>query len=293
MFAELTDVRCYYRVLGSGDPLVLIPGLGATSALWDSVATELARSFCVILPDNRGVGQSIPKRPPKTMEDFSVDLVELMDHLQIAQAHVMGLSLGGLIAYQVAADHPSRVDRLVLVSCTHRFSPYLREMARLVGHALRYFPQDVFRRTIELLGTAPEYLDAHMDDIERKLAIARENGLPRSGVAKQLWCLARLDREEGWAQRIATPTLVIAGEQDHLIPACYAQRMAQQIRESEFMVVPGCGHNPFEEKPDVVLPRITEFLMRGRKDDSRHIRAFPRATETQVLPKEVTPCAAR
>jgi len=293
MFAELTDVRCYYRVLGSGDPLVLIPGLGATSALWDSVATELARSFCVILADNRGVGQSIPKRPPRTLEDFSVDLVELMDHLQIARAHVMGLSLGGMIAFQLASDHPSRLDRLVLVSCTHRFSPYLREMARLLGHALRYFPQDVFRRTIELLGTAPEYLDAHVDDIERKMAIARESALPRSGVAKQLWCLARQDREEGWAHRIATPTLVIAGEQDHLIPACYARRMAQQIRESEFMVVPGCGHNPFEEKPDVVLPRITEFLMRGRKDDSRHIRVFPRAMETRVLPKEVTPCAAR
>jgi 3-oxoadipate enol-lactonase len=293
MFAELTDVRCYYRVLGSGDPLVLIPGLGATSALWDSVATELARSFCVILADNRGVGQSIPKRPPRTLEDFSVDLVELMDHLQIVRAHVMGLSLGGMIAYQLASDHPSRLDRLVLVSCTHRFSPYLREMARLLGHALRYFPQDVFRRTIELLGTAPEYLDAHGDDIERKLASAREDTPPRSGVAKQLWCLARQDREDAWAHRIATPTLVIAGEQDHLIPACYARRMAQQIRESEFMVVPGCGHNPFEEKSDVVLPRITEFLMRGRKDDSRHIRVFPRVMETRVLPKEVTPCAAR
>ena len=282
MFADLTDVRCYYTILGSGDPLLLIPGLGSTSALWDSVARALARSFCVILADNRGVGQSIPKRPPKTLEDFSVDLIELMDHLQIARAHVMGLSLGGMIAYQLAADHSSRVDRLVLVSCTHRFSPYLREMARLLGHALRYFPPDVFRRTVELLGTAPEYLDTHRDDIERKLATARENAVPRSGVAKQLWCLARHDREDEWGHPIAAPTLVIAGEQDHLIPACYAQRMAQQIRGSEFVVVPGCGHNPFEEKPDVVLPRVTEFLMRGREPDSRHARAFPRAMETRV-----------
>jgi pimeloyl-ACP methyl ester carboxylesterase len=282
MFAELTDVRCYYELLGSGDPLVLVPGLGTTSGLWHAAATELANSFSVILLDNRGVGKSIPKRPPKTLEDFSVDLIELMDHLQIARAHVMGLSLGGMIAYHVASDHPSRVDRLVLVSCTHRFSPYLREMAKLLGHGLRYFPQEVFLRTVELLGTAPEYLDAHVDDIDRKLAAARENAIPRSGVAKQLWCLARHDREDGWGHPIATPTLVIAGEQDHLIPACYGRRMAQQIRGSEFMVVPGCGHNPFEEKPDLVLPRITEFLMRGREDDGRHTQAFPRAMETRV-----------
>jgi len=269
MFAELTDVRCYYELLGSGDPLVLVPGLGSTSALWRAAATELANSFCVILLDNRGVGQSIPKRPPKTMEDFSVDIVELLDHLQIARAHVMGLSLGGMIAYHVAAAHPSRVDRLVLVSCTHRFSPYLREMARLLGHGLRYFPPDVFRRTVELLGTAPEFLDANVEDIERKLATARENPIPRSGVAKQLWALARHDREGEWGHPVAAPTLVIAGEQDHLIPACYARRMAQQIRGSEFMIVPGCGHNPFEEQPDLVLARITEFLRHPRRHVNR------------------------
>jgi pimeloyl-ACP methyl ester carboxylesterase len=99
-------------------------------------------------------------------------------------------------------------------------------------------------------------------------------------LAKQLGCLARYDREDEWGHPIAAPTLVIAGEQDQLIPACYARRMAQHIRGSEFMVVPGCGHNPFEEKPDVVLPRIAEFLMRGREPDGRH--TFPRAMETRV-----------
>lgn len=278
VFADLTDVRCYYEVTGSGDPLLLIAGLGTTSALWDPVATELANWFSVIVVDNRGVGKSIPKRPPKTLEDFSVDLVELMDHLQLDRAHVLGMSLGGMIAYRLASDHPSRVDRLVLVSCTHRFTPYLREMARLLGHALRYFPQDVFRRTVKLLGSSPEYLDGYVDEIERKLATAPETAIPRSGIAKQLWCLARHDRDNEWGNPITIPTLIIAGEQDHLIPACYARRMADQILGSEFMVVPECGHNPFEERPDLVLPCIVEFLMRGREGDSRLTRAFPHVT---------------
>lgn len=268
MLADLTDVRCYYEVLGSGDPLVLVPGLGSTCAVWEPVATELARSFCVIPVDNRGIGRSIPKRPSKTLEDFSVDLVELLDHLQLGRAHVMGLSLGGMIAYQLAADHPSRVDRLVLVSCSHRFSPYLREMARLLGQAVRHFRQDMFHRTVELLGTAPEYLDAHVEDIDRKIA-ARRNGILPSSVASQLRCLVSHDGADERGRRIVAPTLVIAGERDNLIPACYARRMAQQIRGSQFMLVAECGHNPFVEKPDQVLPRIREFLKGGRRDDSR------------------------
>jgi 3-oxoadipate enol-lactonase len=263
MFAELTDVHCYYEVLGAGDPLLLVPGLGATSGAWSGVAADLASSFCVVRVDNRGVGQSVARRAPRTLEDFAVDLVELMDHLQLARAHVMGLSLGGMIARQLALDHPCRVDRLVLVSCTNRFSPYLREITKLLAQALRHFPRDLFHRTVELLGTAPEYLDAHADEIDGKIATIRRHAVA-PGIAGQLRCLAYHDRVEEPGSPIAVPTLVIAGEQDTLIPACYGQRMAAQIAGSEFMVVPGCGHNPFVEKPELVLPRITEFLLRPR-----------------------------
>ena len=123
MFADLTDVRCYYELLGSGDPLVLIPGLGTTCALWDCVAAELANSFSLVMLDNRGMGRSFVKRAPQTLSDFAVDVVELMDHLQLDRAHVMGLSLGGIIAQQLAVDHATRVDRLVLVSCSNSFGP--------------------------------------------------------------------------------------------------------------------------------------------------------------------------
>src|SRR5688500_18578046 len=281
MFADLTDVRCYYELLGTGDPLVLIPGLGATCTLWDSVTSDLSKSFSLVLFDNRGLGRSIPRRAPQTLADLTVDIVELMDHLQLERAHVMGLSLGGIVAQQVALDHPSRVDRLVLVSCTNRFGPYLTEMAKLLGQALRHFPPEVFRRTIELLGSAPEYLDAHVEEIDQKIAMACDAGIARSAVARQLRCLGNRDVAEGPDYRITTPTLVIAGEQDMLIPACYARRMAREIPGSEFLLVRGCGHNPLYEKTELVVPRITEFLTRPR--DGRHLRH----KESQVAMEEV------
>src|SRR5215217_6309557 len=123
-WAELTDCRCYYELVGEGEPLLLIPGLGGTCRLWDPVLPELARHFTLILLDNRNVGRSVSKgkRPATTLAHNASDLVELLDALQLDRTHVMGVSLGGVIAQRMAVDHASRVDRLVLVSCTDRFS---------------------------------------------------------------------------------------------------------------------------------------------------------------------------
>src|SRR4051794_23710050 len=109
-WAELTDVRCHYSVLGRGDPLLLIPGLGTTSDIWEPVAGELAEHFSLILVDNRGVGRSKPRRDASTLRDFTADLVELVDFLNLDRTHVLGLSLGGVIAQRLAADHPERID---------------------------------------------------------------------------------------------------------------------------------------------------------------------------------------
>jgi len=282
MYADLTDVRCYYELLGTGDPLLLVPGLGATCTLWDGITSDLSRSFTLIVLDNRGLGRSVAKRPPQNIADLAVDLVELMDHLQLKRAHVLGLSLGGVIAQQLAVDHASRVDRLVLVSCSNRFGPYLLEVAKLIGQALRHCPPEVFRRTIELLGTAPEYFDAHVDEIDRRITTECERGIPRGAVARQLRCLGCQDLAERQEYRISAPTLVIAGEQDMLIPACYGRQMAREIAGSEFLLVRRCGHNPFTEKPEQVVPRITEFLMRSRAAHDRHFREAQLAMEETI-----------
>jgi pimeloyl-ACP methyl ester carboxylesterase len=282
MFANLTDVRCHYELLGTGDPVLLVPGLGATCSVWEGITSALSQSFSLILLDNRGLGRSIANRAPQSLTDLSVDLVELMDHLQLDRAHVVGLSLGGIIAQQLAIDHPSRVDRLVLISCTNRFGPYLLEVARLLAQTLRHFPPELFRRTVELLGTSPQYFDAHADEIDQKIATECALGIPRAAVARQLRCLGCRDIADGNAYQITAPTLVIAGEQDMLIPACYARQMADQIQGSEFLLVRGCGHNPFAEKPELVVPRVIEFLMRSRAVDSREHEEVRLAMEELV-----------
>jgi 3-oxoadipate enol-lactonase len=271
-WADLTDVRAYYELLGEGEPLLMIPGLGSTCRLWDPVAPELAQSFSLILPDNRDVGKSRGKRKPRTLSDFTADLVELLDELQVERAHVVGISLGGVIAQTLAVEHPDRVNRLVLMSTAHRFGPYLRDISKLLGRCLYKMPYALFQRTMELLGTAPAYYDSHIDEVEQKIEVVKQDHAPRSAVVTQLRCLAVSEVDERY-YRITAPTLVVAGEYDALVPNCYAKRMADEIPGSEFHVLSGCGHNPVTEMPDVTLPLITEFLLRKEEEPAESAAA--------------------
>jgi 3-oxoadipate enol-lactonase len=229
--------------------------------MWDVVAPELAESFSLIMPDNRGMGRSVGKRAPRTLADLAVDLVELLDALQLDRCHVLGISLGGMIAQYLAVQHPSRIEKLVLVSTAHHFAPYLRAMGQLIGHALRYFPRDVFDGTVEVLGSSPRFIDTNPNWIPEKVDTQRSARLSRGTVARQLMCLASSEVAH-IEYRIQSPTLIMVGEQDALIPGCYGREIARDIPGSEFVELPNCGHNPFIEMPELAVPRIVEFLKR-------------------------------
>jgi 3-oxoadipate enol-lactonase len=247
-------------VLGRGDPLLLVPGLGVTCDVWDPVLPELASDLSLILVDNRGVGRSAARRPAESLRDYVADLVELMDYLQLDRAHVLGLSMGGMIARQLAADHPSRVDRLVLVSCTDRSSPYLRQIMGLLGGVLRRLSSKAFARTIEMLGTSPGFYDAHPElRVQRVREKSRTAGA--RAIARQLACVAHAADCLDDSDPVAAPTLVIAGEYDALVPACYARAMAERLPDSRFLMIPGAGHNPLLECPELVGPPIIDFLL--------------------------------
>ena len=280
-WAELSDVRCYYEVVGEGDPLLFVPGLGGNCRVWDPILPLLARHFCCILMDNRGLGRSVGRRKVRFLSDYSADMAELLDVLQLDRAHVLGLSLGGIIAQRFAIDHASRVDRLVLVSCAERFTAYLYRMAALLGHSLRRFPRHMFVQTMEVLTTAPFYMDANVEEIERLARERVQAGVPARAMGAQLRALLRSEVDPK-DYRISAPTLIVAGEHDHLIPNCYARRMAGNIPGSRFFLVRGAGHNPMIEKPDVVMPVISEFL-KGEEG------AVPPAPETGA---DDEPCPA-
>jgi pimeloyl-ACP methyl ester carboxylesterase len=117
---------------------------------------------------------------------------------------------------------------------------------------------------MDLLGNSPQYIDANEKLMEERLKVKCNVKMDRASVIAQLRCLASSEvAMEDF--RIVAPTLVIAGSDDRLIPSCYARKMAEAIDGAQFIELPGCGHNPFEEQPDVVVPRIVEFLRQQRQ----------------------------
>jgi len=180
---------------------------------------------------------------------------------------VLGLSLGGVMAIKLAAEQPERINRLVLASCTDRFTPYLREVAMLLGQTLGSLRRDAFARTVEVLGSAPEYLDAQPNLVAERVRQKREEHVPAREVARQLRCLAasQIDLER---DPISAPTLMIAGEHDVLIPSCYARGTAGRIAGSQFWLVEGAGHNPLVERPGEVLPEVIDFLKGGTLNEA-------------------------
>ena len=268
--ADLTDVRCFYQVTGRGEPVVLIPGLGSTGVVWDTIESDLAQTYCVIRIDNRGIGQSVSKRHPITIRDYSADILELLDYLQIDCVHIVGLSFGGVVAQCFAVQHSSRVSKLVLISSTHEFGPYLREMAKLIGLAMRWLPNPVFVRMMEILSSGPLFFDAHSKDITPP---DYRVGVSGRAVARQLRALGAIKFKPGEFQ-INASTLAISGAYDSLIPHCYARQMEKVIDDCQFILLPEAGHNPIRECPDVVLAMILEFLRSGKVDlDEQHIAA--------------------
>jgi len=261
-WTELSDVRCYYELLGDGEPLLLIPGLATTCRLWDPATPLLSEHFCCIGFDNRGIGRSVGRRHPHTLRDYSTDIVELLDALQLDRAHVLGVSLGGIIAQRFAMDFPERVDNLILISCSHFFTPYLRQMSLLLAHGLRHFNTETFSRMMELLATSPEFHDAHPELFERRIADKCARKIDRRAIGAQLRCLARSEfvPEE---YRITAPTLVLAGEYDPIIPGCYARKMADMIAGSTFRLIEGAGHNPLVDEPERIVPIIERFVHRN------------------------------
>ena len=117
MFVDHSGAKLYWEEHGAGDPLLLIMGLGASLEAWDRIAPALAKKYRTILFDNRGVGRSDVPPGPYSLETMADDAAAVLDAADVPSAHVMGISMGGMIAQELALRHPRRVRKLIL-GCT-------------------------------------------------------------------------------------------------------------------------------------------------------------------------------
>jgi len=264
-YLQVDGTRIRYIDVGRGAPVVLLHGLGASMYAWRrNLAAVAAAGFRVIAFDNRGFGLSDKPSAPYDNAAYARLVIALMDSLRLTDAVLVGHSMGGAIAAQVAIEYPARVRGLVLVGSAGLGArePLLFRVARwpVLGPAAlalrgRGFTARLLRSTYYDPGKVTE---ADVDQYYAPVA-QPEYGRALRGVLQQF----RFTALEGRLDRIAAPTLVLWGEEDRWVPMGLGRALAAGITRSAFVTVPRAGHSVQEEAPDEVNHLVIRFLKDG------------------------------
>jgi pimeloyl-ACP methyl ester carboxylesterase len=263
-FAHNGSVRLAHYERGGPErpPLLLIRGLGRTAEHWSpAFLSALDPHFRVLLMDNRGVGRSSVPRPPYRTRDMADDAAAVLDAFGVDRAHVFGISLGGMIAQELALRHPSRVERLVL-GCTRaggKLSPRMSVRAALgLVWPMRLPVEAAVRETARVV-LSERFFREHPEVVDDWVRLVREYPLQKRGVIGQLLAGARHDTSSRLG-KLSIPTLVLSGDADLLIDIENSRRLARALPDAGLAILAGAGHDFPTEEPQATAQAVTEFL---------------------------------
>ena len=268
---EIPGARLHYATSGSGEPILLIPGLGMDHTYYRLGAPLLSRHLQVLAVDPRGIGRSTKSPPPYSVEGWADDFAALIDQLGFGPIHVLGSSLGGAMALALAQRHPDKLKSLIVIG---GFSELDR--ATELNFRLRL-------RLIQKLGMSDEVADyMGLWTLTRKFinsdagyAVMRANQANiRANSAESYsafidallkWgrCQPGQEQEPKFTTLLASikgPTLVVTSDNDHLIPRELSELIAARISGAKLVVMPGAGHIPFMEQPEQAVRIVLDFI---------------------------------
>lgn len=260
---SLPELDLYFETRGEGPPLLLLNGLGLDLTAWGPQIQTLSRAYRVLAFDARGTGRSGAPSHPYGISDLASDALAFLDALGVERAHVLGLSLGGFVAQQLAIHHPSRVKSLVLAATAARLPPRTRHVVELW-------------RRMALGGTHPEILlgdqlawmfsdrffaDGSWVSATVEMVLANPHRASSEAIAAQ--AAASLEHDTRAAlSRIRIPTLVMVGRNDLLLPVSCAQELASSIPGAQLSVIEEAGHAFAVESSKRFNAVVLDFLTR-------------------------------
>lgn len=259
--AHMTVGSIGYEVRGleHGTPLLLIRPLGGSMVLWGRFRTLLEDQFRVISFDLRGMGRSSPADEWSTTRRLAGDALRVLNELEVDEAHVFGISLGGMIATWMGILAPMRVRKLCIASAPARGlelrRPGLRRGVRLAACFAR--------REVEIClvhaTLSARFRTQHPELVRSIDAVLRQNPTPRSTLL-DLALASVLHDTGGKLHRIRSTTLVLAGQYDRLLGVDCSRVLARAIPRATFEVIPDAGHDLTLEQPEVTAARVARFL---------------------------------
>jgi pimeloyl-ACP methyl ester carboxylesterase len=257
-FVENQKARIYWDEQGDGEPILLIMGLAYPSHMWHRTRPLLASRYRTLALDNRGIGRSDVPPGPYPIALMASDAAAVLDAAGSDTAHVIGVSMGGMIAQQFALQYPARVRSLIL-GCTASGGP---AAVRAEPEAI----QMLMRRETMSPEQAAEVAVPFIYDpatprerIDEDLAIRRPWFPSPGGYAAQLQGILAWEAYSSLGQIVA-PTLVIHGESDRLVPPGNANLIADRIPGAKLVTIPRASHLFFTDQPELAHRAIMEFL---------------------------------
>lgn len=263
-YAIINRIRMHYEVSGQGAPVLLINGLSAPAANFALQVKALEPHFQVITFDNRGVGATdLPPEPVYTTAQMADDAAGVLRQLKIARAHVVGTSMGGTIAMELALRH-ARLVRSLVLACTwvEADARFLHTLEGWMSLAYRVPVEERYRALLYPWLFSPEFLGqkaAVEQALQRAMAYPHQTkaeAIERQARGVLAWNATRVKR----VGAIRVPTLVLVGRDDILTPPAFARVVARRIgRRARLAVLPG-GHGFFLEQADVFNRTLLKFL---------------------------------
>ncbi|GAC1601559.1 MAG: poly(3-hydroxyalkanoate) depolymerase [Acidimicrobiales bacterium] len=258
VFLEVSGIRLRVRVTGSGPPLLLVMGIGGNLDMWEPLIPQLGGRQIIVF-DAPGTGGSGSSRMPLAMGQHARILAKLLDRLGFPRVDVLGVSWGGLLAQKLAIDHPRRVRRLILAATLPGVGgvPGGPSAMRTLMSPRRYYSRDLFTQVAPGLygGRARTHPESVSVDLQHRLA------RPPS-PAGYLAQIAATWTYSGYLQlrRVRAPTLIMAGDDDPIVPVVNARILARLVPDSSVHIVPGGGHLFLMDGTPDVGEIITDFL---------------------------------
>ncbi len=258
---NVNGCEIYYEVHGQGDPLVLIMGLRRNLEWWYRQIPALSQHFQVIAFDNRGAGRSDKPVMEYSIRLFADDTAGLMEALAIPKAHILGSSMGGYIAQELALNYPAKVKSLVL-GCTGCggdraviMSPERMEKFT-ANKGLK--PEEILRKDMDIY-YSDDYVDQNSEIIEEFVEISMRYYQPADAFFRQFDACLRHDTGDR-LHHLATPTLIMTGDDDPLVPPQNSHVLKDLIAGADLSVFAGGRHCFFIEQADRFNKEAVDFL---------------------------------
>jgi len=270
---RIGDLDLFYEEHGAGYPLLLIMGLATDCTAWAFQVPAFQEHFRTIVFDNRGVGRSSKPPGPYSIHQMADDAAALLDRLGIDRAHVLGISMGGMIAQELALRHPARVNGLVL-ACTYpepdseveshriitltRFGGTITEEGEMQVDVKALDPLHFLQHMLPLVFNQ-EFIATGLPKLLPLFSGAMQYGFNMEAILGQVAAVMG-HKATDRLHRIASPTLVITGDRDLLIPPGNSDILAEHIPGARLVKVPGGSHGFNIETPEVFNREVLGFL---------------------------------